>query len=198
MTTSGCPAFFTNWATREESLLGVFTIFTKCSMLHKMEPPSGIQPEHLTYRVRGLALTYSDKIWGPDSLLSDGQRLAGVNPARSPIWLEQVSNPACAHIRPRLTCKYSLTGKWSFCSASNRVPDVTSVVLFPLSYRSVRYHIQYFCPLTGLNWSGRWDFNPRSQPWRGCAVALSYARMAPSLRVERSSNGSKPFRKPLA
>ncbi len=29
------------------------------------------------------------------------------------------------------------------------------------------------------NWSGRWDSNPRPQPWQGCALPLSYAR-APS------------------
>ncbi len=28
-------------------------------------------------------------------------------------------------------------------------------------------------------WSGRWDSNPRPQPWQGCALPLSYARMAP-------------------
>ena len=26
-------------------------------------------------------------------------------------------------------------------------------------------------------WSGRWDSNPRPQPWQGCALPLSYARM---------------------
>ena len=25
-------------------------------------------------------------------------------------------------------------------------------------------------------WSGRWDSNPRPQPWQGCALPLSYAR----------------------
>ena len=25
-------------------------------------------------------------------------------------------------------------------------------------------------------WSGRWDLNPRPQPWQGCALPLSYAR----------------------
>ena len=25
-------------------------------------------------------------------------------------------------------------------------------------------------------WSGRWDSNPRLQPWQGCALPLSYAR----------------------
>src|SRR4051794_8136792 len=27
------------------------------------------------------------------------------------------------------------------------------------------------------NWSGRWDSNPRPQPWQGCALPLSYARL---------------------
>ena len=26
-------------------------------------------------------------------------------------------------------------------------------------------------------WSGRWDSNPRPQPWQGCALPLSYARI---------------------
>lgn len=26
-------------------------------------------------------------------------------------------------------------------------------------------------------WSGRWDSNPRPQPWQGCALPLSYARV---------------------
>src|SRR5436305_84231 len=28
-----------------------------------------------------------------------------------------------------------------------------------------------------LNWSGRWDSNPRPQPWQGCALPLSYTRV---------------------
>ena len=27
-----------------------------------------------------------------------------------------------------------------------------------------------------LKWSGRWDSNPRPQPWQGCALPLSYTR----------------------
>ena len=27
-----------------------------------------------------------------------------------------------------------------------------------------------------FSWSGRWDSNPRLQPWQGCALPLSYAR----------------------
>ena len=27
------------------------------------------------------------------------------------------------------------------------------------------------------DWSGRWDSNPRPQPWQGCALPLSYARI---------------------
>lgn len=26
-------------------------------------------------------------------------------------------------------------------------------------------------------WSGRWDSNPRHQPWQGCTLPLSYARL---------------------
>ena len=26
-------------------------------------------------------------------------------------------------------------------------------------------------------WSGRWDLNPRHQPWQGCTLPLSYTRM---------------------
>src|SRR5690606_30638826 len=33
------------------------------------------------------------------------------------------------------------------------------------------------------NWSGRWDSNPRPQPWQGCALPLSYTR---SLLLRRS------------
>lgn len=29
----------------------------------------------------------------------------------------------------------------------------------------------------GKIWSGRWDSNPRPQPWQGCALPLSYARI---------------------
>ena len=28
-----------------------------------------------------------------------------------------------------------------------------------------------------MNWSGRRDSNPRLQPWQGCALPLSYARL---------------------
>src|SRR5258708_17197105 len=28
-----------------------------------------------------------------------------------------------------------------------------------------------------LFWSGRWDSNPRPQPWQGCALPLSYTRI---------------------
>ena len=31
-------------------------------------------------------------------------------------------------------------------------------------------------------WSGRWDSNPRLQPWQGCALPLSYARTFNSLQ----------------
>src|SRR5262249_53981579 len=30
-------------------------------------------------------------------------------------------------------------------------------------------------------WSGRWDSNPRPQPWQGCALPLSYARVQQSV-----------------
>ena len=33
------------------------------------------------------------------------------------------------------------------------------------------------------NWSGRWDSNPRPQPWQGCALPLSYARIHASGRA---------------
>ena len=32
-----------------------------------------------------------------------------------------------------------------------------------------------------FNWSGRRDSNPRLQPWQGCALPLSYARIKPFL-----------------
>ena len=32
------------------------------------------------------------------------------------------------------------------------------------------------CLFEGENWSGRWDLNPRPQPWQGCALPLSYTR----------------------
>jgi hypothetical protein len=32
-------------------------------------------------------------------------------------------------------------------------------------------------------WSGRWDSNPRPQPWQGCALPLSYARIRSAERV---------------
>src|ERR1043166_6644586 len=53
-------------------------------------------------------------------------------------------------------------------------------------------------------WSGRWDSNPRPQPWQGCALPLSYTRiregkrplaaallcqMAPALATERPAPG---------
>src|SRR5262249_43855576 len=28
-----------------------------------------------------------------------------------------------------------------------------------------------------IYWSGRWDSNPRPQPWQGCALPLSYTRV---------------------
>src|SRR5512138_3437584 len=38
------------------------------------------------------------------------------------------------------------------------------------------------------NWSGRWDSNPRPQPWQGCALPLSYAR-APSAYYREGREG---------
>ena len=39
------------------------------------------------------------------------------------------------------------------------------------------------CSTAGfLYWSGRWDSNPRPQPWQGCALPLSYARVGYNLR----------------
>ncbi len=32
-------------------------------------------------------------------------------------------------------------------------------------------------PLVQVFWSGRWDSNPRPQPWQGCALPLSYTRI---------------------
>ena len=29
-----------------------------------------------------------------------------------------------------------------------------------------------------FNWSGQWDSDPRHQPWQGCALPLSYTRIA--------------------
>ena len=34
------------------------------------------------------------------------------------------------------------------------------------------------------NWSGRWDSNPRPQPWQGCALPLSYTRTLPGNPVQ--------------
>ena len=36
------------------------------------------------------------------------------------------------------------------------------------------------------SWSGRWDSNPRPQPWQGCALPLSYTRIiVPRFRSSR-------------
>ena len=34
-------------------------------------------------------------------------------------------------------------------------------------------------------WSGRWDSNPRPQPWQGCALPLSYTRIRKRVRRPR-------------
>jgi hypothetical protein len=56
--------------------------------------------------------------------------------------------------------------------------------LSPMSpVRSVTYvfglDICYPCLRAGQwqFWSGRWDLNPRPQPWQGCALPLSYTRI---------------------
>src|SRR5262249_38659866 len=36
-----------------------------------------------------------------------------------------------------------------------------------------------------LIWSGRWDSNPRPQPWQGCALPLSYTRV---LKIDKRSS----------
>ena len=41
-------------------------------------------------------------------------------------------------------------------------------------------------------WSGRWDSNPRPQPWQGCALPLSYARAPFRLNGRRSYTGLQP------
>lgn len=41
---------------------------------------------------------------------------------------------------------------------------------------------------TQRGWSGRWDSNPRPQPWQGCALPLSYARSHASQRSPIQSN----------
>src|SRR5207302_8293239 len=38
------------------------------------------------------------------------------------------------------------------------------------------------------SWSGRWDSNPRPQPWQGCALPLSYARIRP-IQYHRGGGG---------
>ena len=38
-------------------------------------------------------------------------------------------------------------------------------------------------------WSGRRDSNPRPQPWQGCALPLSYARIRPERRCGRPEAG---------
>jgi hypothetical protein len=40
----------------------------------------------------------------------------------------------------------------------------------------------------GKNWSGRWDSNPRPQPWQGCALPLSYTRMTHRAVLLRSAS----------
>ena len=37
-------------------------------------------------------------------------------------------------------------------------------------------------------WSGRWDSNPRPQPWQGCALPLSYARRSLMLLPKHKKN----------
>ena len=36
-------------------------------------------------------------------------------------------------------------------------------------------------PVLGKGWSGRRDLNPRLQPWQGCTLPLSYARVGTSI-----------------
>jgi hypothetical protein len=38
--------------------------------------------------------------------------------------------------------------------------------------------------LSKKNWSGRRDLNPRPQPWQGCALPLSYARIIVVINVK--------------
>ncbi len=39
------------------------------------------------------------------------------------------------------------------------------------------------------DWSGRWDSNPRPQPWQGCALPLSYARILSRMAGEPAGPG---------
>src|SRR5262245_35591618 len=50
-------------------------------------------------------------------------------------------------------------------------------VLFRGRRNLVSYNHVIMLILGGLeNWSGRWDSNPRPQPWQGCALPVSYTR----------------------
>ena len=60
------------------------------------------------------------------------------------------------------------------------------VKLDPLNYknnfiRAIAFYIVITCYLNF--WSGRRDSNPRLQPWQGCALPLSYARLVLRLRA---------------
>ena len=46
-------------------------------------------------------------------------------------------------------------------------------------------------------WSGRWDSNPRLQPWQGCALPLSYARILPPRNGAPIIAPGRPFSRPL-
>ena len=43
-------------------------------------------------------------------------------------------------------------------------------------------------------WSGRWDSNPRLQPWQGCALPLSYARAPAPVAPPMLLHKAKPHR----
>ena len=44
--------------------------------------------------------------------------------------------------------------------------------------QSLEYNSLLFLKVLTLYWSGRRDSNPRLQPWQGCALPLSYARLS--------------------
>ena len=81
------------------------------------------------------------------------------------------------------------SGQWDYFALlhslrSSRCDRHTSVclslVVGPLLRGSLSHFNNKKTTLKGgfMYWSGQWDSDPRHQPWQGCALPLSYTRIA--------------------
>ena len=84
-----------------------------------------------------------------------------------------------ARVRTSLATRPDLQtkgGQLRLPSEIGPMPLPTTCSSVPLSASAPTVKFKNFIIVLRKNWSGRWDSNPRPQPWQGCALPLSYTR----------------------